>query len=63
MSDMDYERMWGELEYEIGSDIDFLVIEDPCMGPSPESIVRIDALLRVERLMQSIKKKHSKEEK
>ena len=60
---MDYERMWGELEYEIGSDIDFLVIEDPCRGPSPEGIVRIDALLRVERLMQSIKEKHSKEEK
>lgn len=58
---MDYERMWGELEYEIGSDIDFLVINNPCLGPSAEDIVLINALRRVERLMQRIKKKHSKE--
>lgn len=59
---MDYERMWGELEYEIGSDIDFLVINNPCNDPSFEDIAVINTLRRVERLMQWIRKKHIKKE-
>lgn len=59
---MDYERMWSELKCEIGSDIDFLVIKDPCRGPSAEDIVVINTLRRVEWLMKSIKKKHIKKE-
>lgn len=59
---MNYEKMWNELEYEIGRSVDLLVIKDPYKGLGARDMAVINTLRRVGRLMQWIEEKYSKEE-